>query len=349
MTARNRSIVIGVDTHAETHTAAAVDELGWELDVIEIPSNIAGYRQLLRWARALGDVGRVGVEGTGAYGAGLTRFLAEHDVSVIEVNRVNRQHRRRRGKSDPADAVAAARAVLAGDADAIPKDTTGRVEAIRVLHLTRRSAVKAKSQASNQIRDLLVTAPEPIRAQLRDLTVLQRVRLAARWRPGPAVDPATATRTAIRSLAQRWLALHHEIHDLDRQLAALVQHTCPSLLAEQGVGIDVAAKLLIAAGDNPQRLRTEAAFAALCGVSPVDASTGKHTRHRLNRGGNRQANSALHTVALVRAQHCPETRRYIEQHRNNGYTDREIRRCLKRALARRFHRLILNDLTNHLT
>ena len=344
MTARNRTVVIGVDTHAETHTAAAVDELGRVLDVTEIPSTPAGHRQLLRWAGRLGNVDRAGVEGTGAYGAGLTRFLIEHGIAVAEVNRTNRQHRRRRGKSDPADAEAAARAVLNGDAAGTPKDSTGTVEAIRVLHLARRSAVKAKTQAGNQIRDLVLTAPEPLRSQMRSLTTTQRIRLAAKWRPGAAVDPSSATRSAIKSLAQRWLALHDEIRTLERQLADLLQSTCPSLLAEQGVGIEVASKLVIAAGENPDRLRSEASFAALCGVSPVAASSGKHTRHRLNRGGNRQANNALHTVVLIRAARCPETRAYIERRRAEGRTDREIWRCLKRTLARRFHHLIVTDL-----
>jgi transposase len=348
MTAQ-RQVVIGVDTHADTHTAAAVDELGRILDVIQVDSTPAGHRRLLHWARRLGCVERAGIEGTGAYGAGLARFLTEHNIAVIEVNRTNRQHRRRRGKSDPADAEAAARAVLSGEATCIPKDSTGRVEAIRVLHLARRSAVKAKTQAGNQISNLVLTAPEPLRAQLRSLTTAQRVRLAAKWRPRPATDPATATKTAIRSLARRWLALHDEIRELEQQLKELLEATCPSLLAEQGVGLDVAAKLVIAAGENPDRLRNEATFAALCGVSPVDASSGKQARHRLNRGGNRQANNALHTVVLIRASRCPETRAYIERRRTEGRSNREIWRCLKRALARRFHQHLVDDLTPVLT
>jgi transposase len=349
MRPRNRVVVIGVDTHADTHTAATVDAFGRILDTIEVPATPAGYRQLLAWARKFGRVERAGVEGTGAYGAGLARFLTEHNITVVEVNRVNRQHRRRHGKSDPADAEAAARAVLAGEATGIAKDTTGNVEAIRVLHLTRRSAVKAKTQAANQITNLVLTAPEPLRTQLRVMSTTQRIRTAARWRTTPATDPTTATRTAIRSLARRWLALHDEILDLEHQLTVLLHQTCPRLLAERGVGIDVAAKLVIAAGENPDRLHSEASFAALCGVSPVDASSGKHTHHRLNRGGNRQANNALHTVALVRARHDPETRAYIERRRQQGTPTRDIQRCLKRALARRFHHLLIADLTNPLT
>jgi transposase len=285
------------------------------------------------------------VEGCGAYGAGLTRHLRDAGITVIEVNRPNRQHRRRRGKSDPADAEAAARAVLAGDATAIPKDTTGKVEVVRILHVCRRSAVKARTQAGNQIKDLVLTAPDAIRAQLRDKKTRQRVRLAAAWRPGPVTDPTSATRRALRDLARRWLALTSEINALETDLVRLLTELAPRLLAEQGVGIDVAAKLVIAAGQNPERLRTEAAFAALCGTSPVDASSGKHTAHRLNNGGNRQANNALHTVAMHRWRNSPETHAYIQKRRSEGKTDRHIRRCLKRALARRFHQILLHDLS----
>ncbi len=268
---------------------------------------------------------------------------------MIEVNRPNRQHRRRHGKSDTADTIAAARAVISGEADAVPKDRTGMVEAVRVLHLARRSAVKAKTQAGNQIKDLVLTAPEPIRSELRSLTTTQRVRRAAAWRTRELDGPAGATRNAIRSLARRWLTLHEEIKELEAQLWVLLRDLVPTLLDEPGVGLDVAAKLVIAAGENPHRLRNEAAFAAVCGTSPVDASSGKHQRHRLNRGGNRQANNALHTVVLHRSRTCPETRAYIERRRAEGKTNREIWRCLKRTLARRFHHHLAHDLNPQLT
>lgn len=342
-------VVLGVDTHADQHTAAAVDGLGRILGVIEIPTTAAGYRQLVTWARRWGRFERAGVEGCGAYGAGLTRHLRDIGITVIEVDRPNRQHRRRRGKSDPADAEAAARAVLAGDATGVPKDSTGIVETVRVLHLCRRSAVKARTQAANQIKDLVLTAPEPVRAQLRDKKTPQRVRLAAAWRPGQVVDPTSATRRALRDLARRWLTLTEEIDALEADLGRLLATLTPTLLAEHGVGIDVAAKLVIAAGENPDRLATEAAFAALCGTSPVDASSGKQTAHRLNKGGNRQANNALHTVAIHRWRTCPETRAYIQKRRSEGKTDRHIRRCLKRALARRFHQILIHDLAPELT
>lgn len=346
MTAQTNSVVLGVDTHAETHTAALIDKQGRLIDTIEVPTTADGFGRLVAWAASHGHVTAAGVEGTGAYGAGLTRFLHERGIVVIEVNRPNRQHRRRHGKSDPADALAAARAVLSGEADSTPKQTTGLVEAVRVLHLVRRSAVKAKTQAGNQMKDLVLTAPDAIRCEFRHLNTRQRARLASTWNPDAITDPATGTRAALRTVAARWLQLDQEIKSIERDIWPLLRRLAPTLLNERGVGLDVAAKLVIAAGENPQRLRTEAAFAALCGASPVDASSGKQQRHRLNRGGNRQANNALHTVVLIRARTCPETRSYIERRRAEGKTNREIWRCLKRTLARRFHRILINELTN---
>lgn len=342
-------VIVGVDTHGEQHTAAAINGLGQILATTEIPTTPAGYRQLMCWARKLGRFERAGVEGCGAYGAGLVRHLASAGIAVIEVDRPNRQRRRKRGKSDPVDAETAARAVLANDATTVPKDTTGVVEAIRILHLTRRSAVKAKTQAGNQIKDVVLTAPDPIRAMLRGKTTTQRARLCAMWRPGEVTDPASATRRSLHDLARRWLVLHEEATALKAELRRLLTDLVPSLMAEPGVGPDVAAKLVIAAGENPDRLRSEASFAALCGSSPVEVSSGNHTSRRLNRGGNRQANNALHTVVLHRARTCPDTRAYIDKRRSDGTTDRAIRRCLKRTLARRFHRLLIHDLTSPLT
>lgn len=342
-------VIVGIDTHVDQHTAVALNGLGQLLETIEVPTTPAGHRELIAWASGLGRFERAGVEGCGAYGAGLARDLAATGLTVVEVSRPNRQLRRSKGKSDPTDAEAAARAVLSGEASGTPKDTTGPVEAVRILHLTRRSAVKAKVQAGNQIKDLVLTAPEPIRSQLRSLTTRQRVRRCANWRPATPCDPSTATRRALRDLARRWLALHDEVRALEAELLRLLQELTPSVLAEHGAGIDVAAKLVIAAGQNPERLRNEASFASLCGVSPIDASSGKHQAHRLNRGGNRQANNALYTVATIRSRNCPETRAYIERRRSEGKTDRAIRRCLKRALARRFHRLLVTDLNRSLT
>jgi transposase len=344
MTEHEAGVIVGVDTHADAHVAVVVDHLGRVLDTFEVPTTMNGYRQLLGWARRHGRLDAAGVEGTGAYGAGLARFLEGEGVVVVEVNRPNRQHRRRRGKSDPTDAEAAARAVLSGEASVVPKARAGIVESVRAIHMVRRSAMKARTQAGNQIKDLVLTAPESIRRELRDRTTRQRALRAARWRPAPTPDPEATTRRALRTLARRWLALSEEIRNHDRELAKLLQLAAPNLLAEPGVGPDVAAKLLIAAGDNPGRLRSEACFAALCGVSPVQASSGKTQRHRLNRGGNRQANNALWTVAFVRWHRHPETAAYVARRSTEGLNRPEIMRCLKRHLARRFHHLLLADL-----
>ena len=344
MTDETPQITVGVDTHTDSHTAVAIDHLGRRLDQIEIQADAAGYRCLLEWARQLGELSRIGVEGTGSYGAGLSRFLTDSGVTVVEVGRVNRQHRRRYGKSDPADAEAAARAVLSGQQNGIPKSRDGIVESIRVLHVVKRSALKARTQAANQMTGLIVTDPETTRDELRGLTALKRAQRAAKWRPGTGHDPTTVTRRAIRALARRWLELTDEINTHNRDLDEMVQLAAPNLVAEQGVSRDVAAKLLIAAGDNAERIGTEAGFAALCGVNPVSASSGKTNRHRLNRSGDRQANNALWIIAMVRLSRDPETRAYRDRRKTEGLSHREIVRCLKRYLARRLHPILLKDL-----
>jgi len=337
-------VIVGVDTHTDTHAAVAIDRQGRRLDGIEIEANQAGYRTLLEWAHQLGCLSAVGVEGTGSYGVGLSRFLGAAGVTVIEVGRVNRQHRRRYGKSDPADAEGAARAVLSGEATGVPKSRDGIVESIRTLHVVKRSAIKARTQAGNQMTSLIVTAPEVTRDELRGLSALKRARRAAKWRPGIGHDPATVTRRAIRSLARRWLDLTDEITTHNTDLDELVHLAAPQLIAEQGVSRDVAAKLLIAAGDNPARIRTESGFAALCGVNPIQASSGKTNRHRLNRSGDRQANNALWVIAMVRLRHDPATRAYAHRRKEEGLSHREIVRCIKRYLARRLHPILLADL-----
>lgn len=341
---QDRGVILGVDTHAEVNVACVIDEVGRVQGTASVATTAVGHAELERWARGFGTIVAAGIEGTGSYGAGLARHLTRGGVRVIEVNRPNRQHRRRRGKSDPTDAEAAARAVLSGEACAAPKARTGIVESIRVLRIARSSAVKARTQVANQIRDLVLTAPEPLRAQLRALSTAQRVHRCARFRPAMTADPHAATRRALRHLARRYAHLSIELQELDRDLGQLVARAAPQLLRQRGVGADVAAKLLIAAGDNPDRLRNEAAFAALCGVSPVEASSGKTIRHRLNRGGDRQANNALWTVAMVRLSCDPDTRAYAERRTKQGRTGRDITRCLKRYIARQLFPLVLNDL-----
>lgn len=268
---------------------------------------------------------------------------------MLEVIRPNRQHRRRNGKSDPADAVAAARAVLSGEASAIPKAGDGPVEAIRALNIARTSAIKARTQAANQIRDLIRTGPAGLHDRLHPLSTHRRVEACARLRVTSHHSVAEhGIRVALRMLAKRHQALTDQINELTAQLGDLVAATAPTLCQMRGVGPDVAAKLLVAAGDNPHRLHSEAAFAALCGAAPVDASSGKQRRHRLNRGGDRQANNALWTIAIVRMSCDPRTRAYVERRTHNGLTKKEIIRCLKRYIAREAHRAITLDL-NHLT
>jgi len=344
-----RGVILGVDTHEEIHVGVVIDDLGRVQDTLSIPSTAAGNRQLVRWARRHGPVLAAGVEGTGSYGAELARFLTAEGLTVVEVNRQNRQHRRRHGKSDPTDAEAAARAVLSREATATPKTRSGIVESIRVLRIARSSALKARTQAANQIRDLVITAAEPLRGELRGLSTTKRVQRCARFRPTQNADPLEVTRRALKHLARRWLALSSEIRELDTELETLTRQAAPRLLAHFGVGTDVAGKLLVAAGDNPQRIARESAFAALCGVSPVAASSGKTQRHRLNRGGDRQANNALWTVAFVRLRNDPTTRAYADRRTKQGLSRREIIRCLKRYIARQLYPDLIADLTHALT
>jgi transposase len=308
------------------------------------PTTAVGYRRLERWCSGFGAVTQVGVEGTSSYGRGLCDHLISAGFEVIEVVRPNRQQRRRHGKSDPADAIAAARAVLSGEADSHPKLHGGPVEAIRALHIARASAVKARTQAIVQLHHLIITGPNSIRRQLEPLSNLKRARACAAWRPDMTGASTEAIRYAMRTLARRWLELGQEVDDLTHQLDRLTQQAAPTLRSLSGVGVDTAARLLITAGDNPDRLHNEAAFAALCGTSPVDASSGRQQRHRLNRGGDRRANNALWRIALVRMAHDPTTRAYVQRRLDEGLTKKEILRCLKRYIARQTHRALLADL-----
>src|SRR5688500_2181884 len=328
------SIVGGVDTHKDLHVAAAVDGNGRIVGTGAFPATAAGYRRLLRWLRGLGRVERVGVEGTGSYGSGLARHLAAAGVEVVEVDRPDRRLRRRRGKSDTVDAEAAARAALSGTASGTPKARTGTAEMVRVLRVARRSALKARTQAANQLHALRDAAPTELRERLRPLRTAELLARAARFRPGPLNSPTAATRAAMTAVARRHLALDAELAGLDAELERLLAAAAPDLLARHGVGVDTAGALLVAAGDNPHRLRSERSFAALCGVSPLDASSGRQRRHRLNRGGDRQANNALWRIVLVRMSNDPRTRDYVARRTAEGRTKREIMRCLKRYVAR---------------
>jgi transposase len=341
MSASECLVTVGVDSHGEVHVAAAVDQLGRLLATTTVPTTTHGYRQLLAWARGLGEVERFGVEGTGAFAAGLLRFLHANGQVVLEVDRPDRSLRRRRGKSDPVDAEAAARSVLSQAAQGTPKSRDGKVEMIRALRVARRSAVKARTQAANQLHDLVVSAPEPLRAQVRSLAIQALVRQAARFRPGALSTPVAATKLAMRELARRWLALDAEVGRLDAELDRLVAQAAPALIELLGVGTDVAGALLVAAGDNPQRLRSEASFARLCGVAPLEASSGKTVRHRLDRGGDRQANNALWRIVMVRLAWDPRTRQYAARRTKQGRSTAEIIRCLKRYVAREVYQCLI--------
>jgi transposase len=338
-------VVLGVDTHLDLHVAVALDQLGRRLGEMSVPTTKKGYDKLVRWAESLGSVLCAGVEGTSSYGAGLTRHLKTAQIQVMEVERPKRRHRRgsrRKGKSDPIDAEAAARAVLAGEAVGVPKSGEGQVEMIRALRITRHSAVKARTQAINHLQSLLVSAPEELRHRLRALSTTELVAVCARFRPG--TDPAevqTATKFALRSVARRYQQLSEEIAELDEQLGRLVAEAAPELISLAGVGTDHAATLLTVAGDNPERLVSEASFASLCGVSPIEASSGKVVRHRLNRGGDRDANRALHLICVVRMRYDQRTREYVARRTAEGKSKREIMRCLKRYIAREVYRVLV--------
>jgi transposase len=329
----------GVDTHADVHVAAAVDPVGRVLGTESFSADEAGYGRLLAWLRGHGELARVGAEGTGSYGAGLARALAAAGVLVLEVPRLDRQRRRRRGKSGPVDAVSAA---LAGEDCGIPKSGDGPAGSIRALRVARDGAMKARNQAGNQFRGLVTTAPGPLRAPLAGLSTLRRVRAAAAFTPWDAADPAEGAKAAMAGIAARWLALDAEVTRPEAALDALVRRVAaPGYLARTGIGSLPAAALIAAAGDNPGRIATEAAFAALCGVSLVDCSSGKQERHRLNRGGDRQASSPLWRIAVTRIQYDPATQEYYARRTAAGKTRKEIIRELKRYLAREAYRQLI--------
>jgi transposase len=339
-----RPVTGGVDTHLDVHVAAAVDAIGGLLGVRSFPTSPAGYHALSSWLGSFGPVERVGVEGTGAYGAGLARHLAASGITVIEVDRPNRQERRRHGKSDELDAIEAARAVLSGRARGQAKGGTGNVEALRALLVAKRSARSVRISTTGRLRHLIVTAPDDLRVQLGGHTTTALIAEAAALRPRAGHDPVRhATKTAIVALARRVQTINQEIAMLDEQLETLVRATAPQLLEVYGVGVDTAAILLTAAGDNIGRIRSEAAWAHLCGVAPIPAGSGKtDKRRRLNPGGNRQANHALWRIVLTRlGQREPRTVAYMQRRLAAGRTKPEIIRSLKRYVAREiYHQLV---------
>lgn len=343
-------LVAGVDTHKNTHHVAILDHVGRPVADREFRADGRGYAQIIAFLREHGEVDRVGVEGTGSYGAGLTRALTAAGVSVVEVARQDRRARRLRGKSDPLDAHQAAVTVLADTNTAIPKTGDGAVESMRILLGERRSAAKARAQAMNQIHALLITAPELVRQAFRALSGQRLIRALAKTRPGTSAsaDPEVIARQTLRRLAVRYLTMQAEIDLIEQQLDALIRQVNPALLSLSGVGPVTAATLLVAAGDNPERLATRASFAALAGVAPIPASSGQRTRHRLSRGGNRHANAALHRIVLLRMRHRePRTMAYFERRRAEQLTDRDIMRCLKRHIANEIYAILLSPATDN--
>jgi transposase len=336
-----RTVTGGIDTHGEVHVAAVLDEVGGLLGTASFPADPEGYLDLLSWLEAFGEISKVGVEGTGSYGAGIARHLARAGVHVVEVDRQNRQSRRQSGKSDSLDAVEAARAAQSGRAHGQAKSRDGSVEAIRVLVVAKRSARTSRIKALTQMRQLTYSAPDQLQSRLKGLPIPKFVSVAQGMRPTRSADPVTAaTKASLSSLAHRVADLEDEIDKLDAMITPLLVATAPELLAVYGVGIDTAAALLVAAGDNPDRLRSEAAWAHLCGVSPLQASSGKITRHRLNRGGDRQANRALWHIVITRLASDPRTQAYMERRVKDGRSKKEAIRMLKRYVAREVYRYL---------
>ena len=332
-------VIGGVDTHADTHTVAALDQIGRLLGTATFPATLPGFRDLIAWLHSHGRCDRVGVEGTGSYGMALTQHLQASGITVSEVNRPDRSSRRAHGKDDPTDAVSAARAVLAEDRIAIPKDHTGIVEAIRNVLCAYNLMVKQRAHLQTQFKSLLATAPDTIRAMLQQHNTTQMITTAARYRPNldELNRPEHAIKLTLQAIARQHQTLTATITDLNQTLDQLTRQQRPDLRAQLGYGPINTAQLICTYGDNPDRIHSEAAFAKLCGTAPIAASSGKTVRHRLNRGGDRQANCAIHTIMLTRLRHDPRTRAYRDRKTAEGKSKRDAYRCLKRFITREIY------------
>lgn len=341
-------IVVGVDTHKHVHVAVALDLFGGHRGELTISADTSGYAALAAWAEQFGQA-VYGIEGTGSYGVGLASFLRRQGYRIVEVNRGDRRGRRANGKSDSLDAEAAARAVLSGQASAVPKTADGVCEMIRQVKIARDTAVKSRTQALTSLKCVIVNAPAELREQISALTDKALIDRCAGFRPGPIDSTTASAKHVLRALARRWLDLASETADHDRVLERLTKTTAPSLLEGFGIGADTAAEMLIVFGDNPERIRSESAFAKLCGVAPIPASTGMSNRHRLSRGGHRQANAALYRVVIVRMRYHQPTIDYVARRTREGRSKRDIIRCLKRFLAREIYRRVMSDRTTQQT
>ena len=346
LVAEKTIIVAGVDTHRDTHHVAVTDLTGRVIADQAFPVSTAGYRALLDWVSSHGLIDRIGVELTGSYGAGLTRYLTAAGVAVVEVTTTDKATRARRGKDDVTDAIAAATKVVAGMATAIPKDTTGLVESIRMLKLVRNSAIHGRTKALNQLKDHRITMPAELRETTDGLTLNQLAKHAAGFRPDRTrlADPTQAAKMAMKRLGTRVQELAAEIKDLDKDLKMLVQQAAPGLLTHRGIGIQTAAQFLVTIGANIDRLDNDAAFARMCGAAPIPTSSGNTHRMRLHRGGDRQANSALHIVVIGRLKNHPPTLAYRDRKLAQGKSKRDIIRALKRYVAREVFYTLKADL-----
>lgn len=342
----SRQIIIGVDTHKYAHVAVAVDHLGARLAAQHVAANREGYGQLEAWASSLAGDGRVlayGVEGTGSYGVGLASFLRRTGHRVIEVNRGDRRSRRSNGKSDTLDAEAAARAVLGGQAKSVPKSADGTAEMIRQIKIARDTARKAKTSAVTTLKALIVTAPADLREHLAGTSDKVLIDRCASLRPGAVTSPTASAKYSLRTLAKRYQWLEAEIREHDTILDDLTRSSAPTLREGLGIGVDTAAEMLIVFGDNPDRVHSEAAFAKLCGTSPIPASSGMTNRHRLSRAGHREANAALYRAVIVRMRFHQPTIDYVTRRTAEGLSKRDIIRCLKRYLAREVYQRVMTD------
>lgn len=336
--------VVGVDTHRDEHVlAVVVAPAGGVVAQRSVRASAHGYAEAVRFAEKHAGGARVwAVEGAGHYGAGLVRHLSGRGETVLEIGRGPRDERRLRGKDDPLDAIRSARAALASETLTLPR-TGQRREALRLLLVARRSAVDVRRQALVQLRSVIVTAPDPLRDELRGLPVRQLIKRCSRLRRSSSRSPdQLATALVLRTLARRAQAATAEAAELEREILAHIRALAPQLLSEHGVGPIVAAQLIVA-WSHPGRVRSEAAFARLAGVAPIPASSGRTVRHRLSRGGDRQLNRALHTVILNRRQHDPATKAYIARRVSEGKSRRDAVRLLKRYLARHLHRVLNNQ------
>ena len=336
-------VTVGVDTHKHEHVAVAINGLGARLATARASANRTGYAELLDWARQLGIIEAFGIEGTGSYGVGLASFVRRQGLRVVEVNHCDRRRRRNRGKNDTLDAETAARSVLAGIATAIPKTADGAAEMVRQIKIARDTAVKARSAAIITLKSLVVNAPDALRETLEPLTDRKLIDRCAALRPGDIIDPTASVKHALRALATRWRTLSVEIATHDKALDTITRAAAPTLHEAFGIGTDSVAEMMIVAGDNPTRIRSEAAFAKLCGACPVPASSGVTNRHRLFRGGHRQANAALYRIVIVRMRWHQPTIDYVRRRTAEGLSKKDIIRCLKRFVARKIYHALIDD------